>query len=254
MKCFLSIALLSSFFLFSHNTYAVERDINPEPILIKSYQSDITGDGQNEVIELKGIPFTVNGNYYQQIWAEVTNTPLNKHWKINYGGGYEPTIQFVDLNHDQANGILYQSPTEESSELYKYQLHKLESNKFKELPLPEQHYVQGKFKDGFNIKIQITPESDPINIGIQNQNHRTDYVQQGIYGEDGSVLKPTSVLINPISLFEPTYISKSKGYGLKSYKVINGANHADQLGKIETLWYFENNNWIILQTKWMSAD
>lgn len=250
MKYFLSvIAFLSSLFLYSNNTYAAEKDINPEPILIKSYQADITGDGQNEVIKLKGIPFSDNGSYYQQIWAEVTNIPLDKVWKINYGGGYDPAIQFVDLNHDQANGILYQSPTGESGELYSYQLYTLDSNKFKKLSLPKQRYVQGKFKDGLTIKIQITPESDPINIGIESR--ETDYVQQGIYGKDGNVLKPTSVMINPISFYEPTYISKRKGYGLKSYKIISGANHADQLGKIETLWYFENDKWIILQTKWV---
>ncbi len=45
-------------------------------------------------------------------------------------------------------------------------------------------------------------------------------------------------------------ISDSQGYGLKSSQEIYGTNKDDSLGTIETLWYFEDEKWIILQTKW----
>ncbi|PAV27715.1 hypothetical protein CIL05_20410 [Virgibacillus profundi] len=237
-------------FLFSLNInsaiYAAEE--KPEPGLIETYESDITGDGQDEIIELKGILFSEDASYYREIWAEITSKH-GQQWKITYGGGYEPVLQFVDLNHDNINDIFYQSPTGGSGGLYNYQLNTLANEKLTDIPLPEQRYIKGMFEDNFNVIIQISPDSKPIVMDVKDR--KDDYIRLGIYDTEGNLLKPKSVMIDPIAFFEPILISKSKGYGLKSYQQISGAYHADRLGTIETLWYYENNEWIILQTDWV---
>ena len=218
-----------------------------EPILIETYESDVTGDGQNEVIKLNGILFSPDTKYYRDIWADVTD-PEGESWKINYGGGYDPTIQFVDLNHDKINDMLYQSPTGGSGGLYTSFLHTLANDKLVEIPLPEQHYVKGQFEENFTVTIELTPNEKPIVMDVKSR--AADYIRLGIYNKEGKLLTPTPLMIDPIAFFEPIKISEDKGYGLKSYQQISGAYHADQLGTIETLWYYENNQWIILQTKW----
>lgn len=227
-----------------------ERTQTPPVKTVQTYKVDVTGDGQNEIILLKAIPFSEDSGYYQKIWASIDDLH-NKKWEIQYGGGYEPTLQFYDLNHDKVADIYYQSPTGGSGGLYSYKLNTLKNGINKEIPLPEQRYVKGKFIEGFKAVLSLTPGSKPIFIDVKNRSE--DYIRLKIYNEKGQLLQPTSLMIDPIAFFEPVLISKSKGYGLRSYQQISGAYHADQLGTIETLWYFENGRWIILTTKWVPS-
>ncbi|WP_087972777.1 hypothetical protein [Oceanobacillus rekensis] len=230
-------------------TFAAETDPQ-EPILIETYKEDVTGDGDNETIDLKGILFSPDTQYYKDIWITVTTTS-GADWKINYGGGYEPVLQFIDLTHDGIKDIFYQSPTGGSGGLYTSNLHTFANSEMQEIALPDQQYVNGNFEENFNVTIKIAPNGKPIVVDVKDR--AEDYIRLGIYDKNGKLLKPTDLMIDPIAFFEPNLISDSKGYGLKSFKQISGAYHADGLGTIETLWYYENGNWVILKTEWVPA-
>lgn len=220
----------------------------PESTLISTDEEDLTGNSQKETIQLKATAFSKKGNYYQDIWLEVTDE-YSERWKIPLGGGYEPKVQFLDLNNDRIIDIFYQSKINENDELYSHHLYSLSKGTIKKIPFPEPLYIKGRFNNNFQVEIQISPhhESDkPVVIDIKDQ--ANDYVNIGLYNKNGQILEPTNVTITPIIFFEPMLISKSKGYGLKSYQEIIGVNQKDKLGMIETLWYFENGSWIILQT------
>ncbi|WP_010647233.1 hypothetical protein [Oceanobacillus massiliensis] len=235
------------FMVIPTHTFAAEA---PDATLIETYQADVTGDGENETIQLKGKLFSPDASYYQDIWAEVTSSH-DDSWRINYGGGYEPKLEFIDLNHDGIMDIFYQSPTGGSGGLYTSNLHTLAGGKSIEIELPEQAYITGRFEDDFLVTIEIIPDGKPIVMDVEDR--KEDYIRLGIYDEKGKLLQPTPLMIDPIAFYEPVLISKSKGAGLKSYQQISGAYHADQLGTVETLWYYENGKWIILQTEWVPA-
>ncbi|UJL45117.1 hypothetical protein KFZ58_11895 [Virgibacillus sp. NKC19-16] len=234
---------------FCTNTTSAQS--NTEPVLIETYEADVTGDGQSEVIELRGILFSNDTNYYREVWIDITSVH-DEQWTITYEGGYDPTIQFIDLDHDEVQDIFYQSATGGSGGLYNYHLHTLKNEKVEEIPLPEQLHVRGKFMDDFNVEIQLSPDSEPNIVDVSSRSE--EYIQLDIYNDEGKLLEPTSVMIDPIAFFEPVLLSKSNGYGLKSYQQISGAYHADQLGTVETLWYYENGDWIILQTEWVPSN
>ncbi|WP_461177103.1 hypothetical protein [Virgibacillus ainsalahensis] len=221
-------------------------------MLIETYEADITGDGQNEVIELKGVLFSQDTNYFRDIWADITSPSYENEWKISYGGGYEPALQFIDLNHDNVKDIFYQSATGGSGGLYSYHLHTLKNDELTEIPLPQQPNIKAEFAENFNVDIQLTPNDKPITVDVSDR--KNDYIRLGMYNEAGELIEPTDAMIDPIAFFDPVLISKTKGYGLKSYQQISGAYHADQLGTIETLWYYENEEWIILQTEWVPSN
>lgn len=251
MKYVLSVFIfLTLLYAYSNHPIALENEKAPEATIIDVYQADITGDGQNEEIKLKGILFSKDAKYYREVWADIT-TIHNKQRKINYKGGYDPSIELVDLNHDQINDVFYQSSTGGSGGLHNYHLHTLANGELNEIPLPEQPYIKGEFKDDFKVTIQFTPASKPIKIDVKDRS--ADYIRLGIYNQQGNLLKSPSIMIDPIAFFEPVLISKSKGYGLKSYKQISGAYHADQLGTVESLWYYEKGKWITLQTNWVPS-
>ncbi|ASK64402.1 hypothetical protein CFK37_12500 [Virgibacillus phasianinus] len=223
----------------------------PESTTIHTYKEDVTGDDQKETVVLKAIPFSKDSSYYQKIWAVIKDS-RSKKWEVQYGGGYEPTLQFYDLNHDDVTDIYYQSPTGGSGGLYSYQLNTLKDEKLTKIELPVQRYVKGKFLENFRVFISLTPGNKPIYVDVKDRTNA--YTRLGIYNKNGALLKPASLMIDPIAFYEPVLISKSKGYGLKSYQQISGAYHADQLGTIETLWYFEKGKWIILTTKWVPLE
>jgi hypothetical protein len=157
------------------------------------------------------------------------------------------------LNHDHINDLFYQSRKDGSKKLYSQHLYTLKNNKIKEIPLPKQNYIKGNFNDNFQIQIQVSTKinSNPIIIDVEDR--AKNYIKHGIYNKKGKLLKPSTVMIAPIAYYEPTLISKSKGYGLKSFQQISGVAPDDKLGNIETLWYYENGGWIILQTDWISS-
>jgi hypothetical protein len=220
----------------------------PETTELDSFEADVTGDGQNEEIILRGIPFSTDSNYYRDVWAEITNE-LDQTWTISYEGGYEPTLQLVDLNGDGIKDIFYQSATGGSGGLHHYQLSSLRNSELHEIPLPVQEYLEGAFDDDFTVLFRLSPSHKPTEIDVSDRSE--EYIRLGIYDKNGKLLEQKSVMIDPIAFYDPTLISKSKGYGLKSYQQVSGAFHADQLGTVETLWYFENGEWIILQTEWI---
>jgi len=231
-----------------YSIHAIEENTNSELQIIKTYEEDVTGNGLKEIIELKGVLFSPDSNYYRDIEAVITSSE-NKVWEIPYMGGYDPSISFIDLNHDKVNDIFFQSATGGSGGLYQYYLHTLVKNKLSEIPLPEQPFVKGKFLDDFKIEVKISPDMEPNIVDLQTR--KDEYIRLGLYSKDGKLIKETSAMVDPIAFFEPKFISKSKGYGLKSYQQVSGAYHADQIGTVETLWYYDRDKWIILQTKWM---
>ncbi|API90892.1 hypothetical protein [Virgibacillus sp. 6R] len=243
-----------TFFLFSillfvfplPNTYAEET----KPTLIQTYHADVTGDNKLETIKLLGTLFSSGSTYYREIWAEISNE--QNQWQIIYPGGYDPSLQFIDLNHDGIKDIFYQSATGGSGGLYSYQLNTILHTVLQRIPLPEQTYLSGSFQPNFKVNIQLTATSKPIKVDVQPR--AEDYIRLGIYNKEGNLISENkSVMIDPIAFFEPIKISASKGYGLKSYQQISGAYHADQLGTVETIWYFENDNWIIIKTDWVPS-
>lgn len=229
---------------------AAEENSEPSPQQLAEYNQNVTGDSTEELIELNGLLFASDSDYYADIWATISENDGQTR-EITYEGGYEPDIQFYDLNHDGVNDLFYQSAKDGSGGLFHSHLHTIKNNRLKEIPLPEQENIQAEFKDDFKIEIQIDHEQEPNMIDVKERS--SEYVRLGIYEEDGKLLESTTPIIAPIASFQPVEISERKGYGLRSYQKISGAYQADQLGTVETLWYYERDKWVILQTEWIPA-
>lgn len=250
MKYFINIIVLLILFAPITTIAASNENNAPSSKQLSKDTEDITGDSQKETILLKGILFSDDTDYFRDTWTTITSTKERK-WKIPYPGGYDPKLQFIDLNHDNVNDIFYQSATGGNGGLYYYKLHTLKNKKLNEIKLPEQYYIKAEFKDDYKVEVQISPEKEPNIVDVENR--ASEYIQLDIYNKQGKLLKKTSAIIDPIAYFKPVLISDTKEYGLKSYQQINGAYHGDQLGTIETLWYYEKDKWIILQTKWVPS-
>ncbi len=238
------IAFTILLFIFPLNS-TVAAAIIPETLL--EYHHDVTGDGKPEKITLFGIPFDNNSAFFRTLWA-VIELRDGTQIKINYEGGYEPRLEFADLNHDGVDDILYSSATGGSGGLYNYALHTVKNSKLQEIPLPAPLQIDGAFQNDFKAVIHIPGIKKPIILDLTSR--KADYISSGLYQKNGQLNEPTELMIDPIAFFELVKIKGKKGYGLKGYRQISGAYHADQLGTVEVKWYFEKGKWNPVDVKW----
>lgn len=215
------------------------------PITIQKLEEDITGDGFNESIELKGLPLSHNSQFFQDIWADIVG--INQSWSISYGGGYNPSLDLVYLTHDQTYNLLFRSQSIKNR-YSNYNLHIFKGNEIKKIELPQLDFLRGKFIDEFQISIITSPDAQKETVKIDSK----PYISEGIYAQDGSLLKPISIKKDP-PIFKKHYLSKQQGYGIKSIQKLQDPIQKQDVGKIETLWYFENDKWIILKNNWIPS-
>ncbi|WP_156958485.1 hypothetical protein [Virgibacillus sp. SK37] len=219
-------------------------------VIINSYHVDLKQNGVKENIHLKGNPFSKQSAYYPRIWAEIKGVS-DKVRKIELGGGYRPSLKFIDYNHNQLEDILYQSSTTaHESEVYNYTLISVEEDNIEEIRLPKREYMDLLFKDNFELTVKLSPQLSPLSIDVSNNSK--ELTRLGIYSKDGKVLKEKPVINRHIISFDPIELSGGKGYGLKSKMKLSLSSSSNNLGVVETLWYYKDGKWIILKTDWLS--
>lgn len=226
-------------------------EINPQKedtsSFINSYEEDLTGDGFREQFTLKGTLLTDKSNYYRDVWLDITS-PFSHQWKISFEGGYKPELQLIDLTHDHTFDLFYSVSRDENINQFNYQLYTLKNNEVQQLPVPKHNHVKANYVNNFKIELQISPNMKPITKDLSNNKHV--YIKEGIYEENGNLIEEKNLKITPIQKLEPILISKSKGYGLKSYQPIKGLSEEEIFGEIVSLWYYYKDQWIVLQTDW----
>ncbi|HEX6594469.1 MAG TPA: hypothetical protein VF095_07755 [Bacillota bacterium] len=246
VRFLVSVLIPFLMFVLVTQTNAREKNEVDEFKQLARFEEDITGDGMKETIELKAI--SLSDTYYKDVKVVITTTE-QKRWEIPYQGGYEPSLQLIDLNNDETSELFFQSATHPNGHSYKYYVHSLKDGNLTEIELPTTQGTKGTFIDGFKAELQLTPHSNPIIIDLQERSK--DYIRRHFYNKKGTIIKDIPVIVHPITSFEPLFIRNNKGYSLKSYQQVSDGVH--QIGMIETLWYNENNRWIILKTKWIPS-
>lgn len=247
MRKRLMTAIMATLLIFSLN-HAVFAQEKTNALL--EYDHDVTGDGVPNKITLYGVLFEPDSIYYQKVWAEIELRD-GKKVRIDYEGGYEPKLEFADLNHDGVDDILYSSGTGGSGGLYNYALHSLKDGQLREIPLPEPLQIEGAFQNDFKAVINIPGIKEPIVLDLSNR--KEDYISLGLFQKNGMLNEPTELMIDPIAMFKIVKVDNKKGYGLKSYRQISGAYHADGLGTVETTWYYEDGKWNPIKVEWKKS-
>ncbi len=241
-----------AFFIMS--LHAIAGNFSAEPpenqpvneMTLKVYKKDVTGDGKKDTITLKAIPFSPDALFLKQIWADIT-TSEGSDIRIDYEGGYEPKIQFDDLNHDGIKDMLYSSATGGSGGLYNMALHTLANNKLVDIGLPEPLTIQAQFEDQYKASITFVDTNQSYTVDLSNR--KEEYERLGIY-TDGKLNEPMELMVGPYAFFKPAKIFGMPGKGLKGYQQISGAYHADGIGTVTSYWYYEKNKWNLIKIKW----
>lgn len=244
MRCF--ITFLSFIIIFSSpNLNKKSVEAMNDSVVIDMYKQDVTGDGFQEEIKLKGRLLSNESDFFSHIWAEIIKNNKTM-WTIAYGPGYEPSLQFIDFNKSNSKEILYQSNfNKDSMGVVNYQLHTINKNELSKLTLPKHRYFSSNIKDNYIVEAKTSPKDFPLTLSIVP--FKDIYLNHGFYSEQGETLKHSSIQLESIHLYEPLFIPNKNGFGLKTHQLITDTNLKITIGSLETLWYF-CDKWIALET------
>ncbi|MDQ0154523.1 hypothetical protein [Robertmurraya andreesenii] len=245
------IILVAAFFIMSLTAFSAVYALEEEkkPVLITEKTADITGDGEEESIYLKGIEYQEDSLHFKTIFLEVREKNGRTH-NMEFDGGFEPAICLKDFNDDGVKDVLVTINTGGSGGILNHHLYSLKDSKVTDLMTPEPLVISGQFLDKYKAKITI--ENNHKSHKFDLKERAKDYELNGLY-HNGKLNEPTELIMGGFDRLKPIKI-KGKKWGLRGNQTISGAAHADVIGRVESTWILKNGVWVLLSTKVFEAN
>jgi len=248
MRKVLSFLMILSFLFSPFHTHYAKNDQTINQIEeIASFEYDVTGDGVMEKMILRGSYLSENSSFYHDIWLDVTSEYTDK-WKISFASGYEPKLQFIHLTNDEIADLFYSVRKTEKKTPMVHQLYSLRNGKVTQLPLPKVNRMSGLLRDHFLASVAIDSSEKTLTIDLSKVKHTL--IDRSLYDSSGKLQQQTKIFVQPISVLQPILLSKNKGYGLKSIQYVTIEQTDVIVGAVESIWYFEQDNWVRLKTNY----
>ena len=225
-------------------TYAYAVDDKEKLVVISENMIDVTGDNKNDKVFIKGIPYEEGTQFLKEVILEI-EASNGKIFKANLEDGYDPTVHYVDLNHDGIKDMFISINTGGSGGISNYFLYTLKDFSLSNLEVPEPLMINGQFLNGYKASITIQDTNQSYTFDLRNR--ADDYERLGLF-QNGKLSEPTELMIDPYSTLKPIKLSSNR-YGLMGIQGISGAYHADRIAFVESVWEYEAGRWNLKKTK-----
>jgi hypothetical protein len=210
---------------------------NGKIVTIFKDTEDITGDGKKDSITLTGIKMAPEE--YKNVVIKITDS--NKaHEKINLPNGYNPSLQFIDVNQDGVMDI-FGSVNDSKRGAKSHQIVYTAKNlKTVNLGLPAPLILESHFLNDYKAKINIRKTGDNYIIDLKKR--KEYYEKLGVF-YNGKLNEPTELMVHDYNSFKPVQIGGH--VGLKGTQKVTGVTDSDTIGFVESTWKFEHSEWIL---------
>lgn len=225
--------------------YAVEEANKLETVIVKE-QVDVTGDGKLDTVYVKGEPFEEGAIFLRSITLDIFSA-TGKNQKIKLEGGYEPRIDFTDLNNDGVNDIFLSVNTGGSGGVSNHYLYTLKDNQLINLTVPEPLVIQSSFLNGYKANMTIENTNESYQFDLRNRSK--DYERLGLY-HNGKLNEAAELMVLPFGTLKPVKVTGNR-IGLKGSQRVSGAYNADSIAYVESSYVLENGKWKLLDTNVM---
>ncbi|KAF0817462.1 hypothetical protein KIS4809_3726 [Bacillus sp. ZZV12-4809] len=226
--------------------YAGEQD--QKTVTLSKDKVDVTGDQKADTVYLKGVYYEEGASFLKEISLKVKASD-GKTYKAELEGGYEPQIQFEDLNHDSINDMYISIPTGGSGGLSNFYLFTLKEFKLIDLSVPDPLVINSQFENGYKATISIQDTKQSYTFDLRDRGE--EYERLGLY-VNGKLSEPTELMVNPYSTLKIIPIEGKKG--LMGVQRISGAYNADTIAFAESFWLYEDGKWVLKDTKVMNMN
>lgn len=217
-------------------------------VTISKENLDVTGDGKEDIIELKGIPYQEEDQFLKEIQLHIAASN-GKKYEAEFEGGLNPHVQFLDLNHDEVKDMFVSVETGGSGGITNHYLYTLKDFKLTDVTVPDPLVINGQFHNGYKASITIQETGKSVTFDLRNRG--ADYEKSGLF-INGKLSEPTELMVDAYSVLKPVTMGGEK-YKLIGIQSISGAHHTDWIANVESTWIYENGKWRLKDTKIMDG-
>jgi hypothetical protein len=246
MKKEMIFALAALFFMTLSITGVYASENKNKWITVSKENMDITGDGKEDLIVIKGVPYEEEDSFLKEIQLHIT-AANGKEYKAELDGGFNPKVQFADLNNDTVKDIYVSIETGGSGGILNDYLYTVKDFQLTDLSVPDPLVINGQFHNGYKASITIQETGKSVTFDLRNRG--SDYEKSGLF-INGKLSEPTELMVDAYSVLKPVLVDGKK-YGLVGVQAISGAAHADWIANVESTWLYENGRWVVKDTKIM---
>lgn len=240
------LLVIVSFFLISltmiTGVYAIEE--NHKAVTIFKQETDLTGDGQNETIMLKGVADQEDESYLKRIYIEISASN-GRTYSFPLESGSKASLKLVDLNHDGLKDLFANVLTGDSSGDVINYLYSLKNFVRTDLTVPEPLEMDAKFKNGYKAEIKLHNTGKSYQFDLKNR--KEYYKKLGFYYR-GKLNEPMELTVNTYNHVEPIQIDNQR-IGLKGEQKVTGIANADTIAYVESIWYYDRGQWKLFKAE-----
>ena len=213
--------------------------------VIAKQAADINGDKADDTIYLVGHKDKKEAHYADQMNLLVQDGATKQEIKVDLDqmNGYEATLFIGDFNGDKISDIFIKAPTGGSGGIVEQRFVTFDKGE-PEIIFSHEHnkgiQLSGKYVDGFKAELFDKMDKPSVILDISGQKQK--YIREEIYEEDGTLRKA----VNPITysmVVEPVDRNSDGTYELSGQQRIVGAYGADGIGKVYSIWSYQQGMW-----------
>jgi hypothetical protein len=217
---------------------------NTKTITISKEEADITGDGQNEIIYLKGVPYQEETSYLKNIYLDIKESN-GKNVRLPLQSGSKAALQLVDLNDDGMKDLFVCVLTGGSGGITINYLYSFKDGLKTNLTVPEPLELSSKFINDYKAEIKISETGKSYLFDLIDREKY--YKKMGLY-HNGKLNEPTELTVNPFSSLQPIPLEGGK-LGLKGVQRVTGIANADTIAYVQSIWLLTDGHWKLIHAE-----
>lgn len=219
--------------------YAIEESQMTDTLIEE--KADVTGNGTEDIIRLKGVKLEGEDDFYKKLTVEVT-ADQSKPISFKLKEGAKPSLYFSDLNNDGLQDLFVSIPTDSNNGFVQHNLLTVKDGKITELSVPNPLLISSRFKNEY--KAEMTIEATGKKYEYDLKDRKKDYDRIGFY-QEGKLNEPTELIIDPFGNFQPIQLNGKNA--LRGTQTISGAYRSDKIATAISTWSYENGNWTLVE-------
>ncbi|MBE1441410.1 hypothetical protein [Paenibacillus sp. OAS669] len=218
--------------------------------LLQAVKADLTGDSIPDAITLSGTNQSPSSGYYDKLNIRVLISSETRPMDIALPGGYNPSIQLLDVNGDRINDIcVYVSPDSQGGSP-SIVLYTIQDQQPVALPLPPPLALKGVLKDHYKVPVMIQNTNETYMLELSER--KSLYEAMGYY-QNGRLLQPASIISSGFHKLEPVDRDTDGIWEMKGIQHIAMLSNDNTIAIAESLWKWRYGHWTLVYAKIISA-